>query len=468
LSGTARALLAAITLLALGLRLHGLTDQPLWFDEVNTICRADASSPIGVVTHDRWDVQAPLYDVFTWALVKVCGRGELAVRLPAAIVGAALVPATWLLTSEFFAGWIAAAIAALLVAVAPVLVAYGQEARPYALLALLTAVALHATARVVASGGERGVRRLALLGPLLLLTHYYGALVVASIAVHLALNHASWRERRRHVVLALAASVVVALAWAPIAVLQFRTRDYPSVYEPLDFRSALLALDAWSLEGAAAYAHDFGRCSFTLLIAAAFGVWLLLGRPKLRPRREFALLPLTLLLPLALAALLELAGKRTFTARNTILAAAPLAALVGGARGTVRPRWLAAAGVALLLFTSRRGYAAYADRPVHERPDFRSIARVLAEHADAPPLVHPDWVGRVVEYYAGMPWHSVAGGDSLEKTHAFARAHARLLFVAAYDHLSSPAPARAALAESHERRELFDFTGVQAELYAAR
>jgi len=274
-----RWLLVLCTLLALALRLHGLTDEPLWYDEILTFFRADAASPLGVLRNQLRDCQTPLHDLLTWFLVRACGDGEIVARLPAALFGAALVPAAWALARETF-GAGAAAVAGALAAVAPVLVAYGQEGRPYALFALLSALLLLAATRLARSGGERGHKLLAWCAPLILVTHYYGTLVLAAVLVHLAWNLGALRRRLGRLVVALLPALAAALVGSPVALWQLSGPSGAIVYQRPGARTLLAALDGWTLEGAAAAAGELDRCTFVQLGLAAAGALLLLARRR--------------------------------------------------------------------------------------------------------------------------------------------------------------------------------------------
>jgi 4-amino-4-deoxy-L-arabinose transferase-like glycosyltransferase len=258
-------------------RMRGLAGPSLWFDEINTLMRADASSPLGVVQNELRDVQAPLHDLLTWAVTRLFGDGEWATRLPAALFGAALVPATWALARATFGGIAPALVAAPLVAFAPVLVTYGREGRPYALFALLAALVLLAATRIVRSGGERGARLLAWSGPALLLTHYYGAPLLLAVALALLWHLGALRERLGRVVAAFLPAIAAGLLWSPIALWQFtRGIEWPP-YASMGGRELLAALDSWTLEGAAAYRGDLARCWWIEIALAAIGAWMLLA-----------------------------------------------------------------------------------------------------------------------------------------------------------------------------------------------
>jgi hypothetical protein len=251
--GSPRLAVWALTGLGLLLRLAGLGTQDLWFDEVNTLWRVSAGSLRAVVTRIAGDVQAPLYDLLAWAFTAGGSlTGATWVRLPSALLSAALVPVTAALARELGLRRRGQAIAAALVALAPFQVRFAQEARPYALLALLSGLLLLAAARVAASGGRRGLLLLAVTGPLLALVHYYGVLAWLAVAAALLLDAAACAGRLPRLLYALLPTVAGLLLWSPAALRQFRLRELNAVYAPLDARALLELLDAQGLHAALA------------------------------------------------------------------------------------------------------------------------------------------------------------------------------------------------------------------------
>src|SRR3954471_9327519 len=96
----------------------------------------------------------PLYYALAWAWTQLTGTGELGLRSLSALAGVATVPVAYLIGIEL-RGRRAGLVAAALVAVNPMLLWYSQEARAYALLALLCAVSLLYCARAMRSGARR-------------------------------------------------------------------------------------------------------------------------------------------------------------------------------------------------------------------------------------------------------------------------------------------------------------------------
>ena len=81
-----RVWLAAVLLLALGLRAYHLNTQSLWYDEAVT---AQVASQ-GISELTRWtadDIQPPLYYYAVAGWTRLAGRSEWALRFPSVFFG---------------------------------------------------------------------------------------------------------------------------------------------------------------------------------------------------------------------------------------------------------------------------------------------------------------------------------------------------------------------------------------------
>ena len=122
----------AIFLVALAVRLYGLTYHSLWFDEVmSTFWAAKPAGEIWRVGLSlAQDKHPPLYYLALHGWTALFGPGDVAVRSLGAIVGAlAVLPVYGI--GKTLGGVRAGAFAALLVALNPFLVWYSQEARMF-------------------------------------------------------------------------------------------------------------------------------------------------------------------------------------------------------------------------------------------------------------------------------------------------------------------------------------------------
>ena len=130
---------AAIGAIALGLRLHGLGDKPLWLDEVASLRRATATVS-GLIGDSLHGSHYPSYFLLLW-LVGQIGTSQFLLRLPSAVFGAIAASLTCAIGTRV-AGRRAGAIAGLLMAFSPFEVQLGQEARSYTLASCLILTAL--------------------------------------------------------------------------------------------------------------------------------------------------------------------------------------------------------------------------------------------------------------------------------------------------------------------------------------
>jgi mannosyltransferase len=209
--------LAALLAVAAAVRFIGIGAQSLWLDEVVTF--ELVSLPFGDTLSTIPDSESTpyLYYVLLWPWADVVGHGEAALRSLSAVFGVLTVAAIWAaarsLVSER-AGLVAAALAA----VNPFLVWYSQEARAYALLALLCAVSFWLFARALERGDGRSLAWWAIASALALATHYFAAFTIFPEAIALAVL----AGRTRAWALACGAIGLAAAALAPLAAEQRR------------------------------------------------------------------------------------------------------------------------------------------------------------------------------------------------------------------------------------------------------
>jgi mannosyltransferase len=130
--------LTAVVALAALLRLPTLGTRSLWLDE-----GYEYDVVRGSLGH-LWErivnreSTPPLSYVYEWLWTKAIGTSELALRLPFALLGIALVPLVYA-AARALAGHRAGLIAAALAACNPMLIWHAQDARSYTLLALFLA-----------------------------------------------------------------------------------------------------------------------------------------------------------------------------------------------------------------------------------------------------------------------------------------------------------------------------------------
>jgi len=150
-SGSAR-LTFVIVLLAAGLRFYQLGAQSLWYDEGNSAAMVGRGIA-QIVAAASGDIHPPFYYLLLAGWGALASKSELSLRLLSALFGVIAVAMMFALGKKLFDRRVAV-IAAALVALNPFQVYYGQEARMYMLVTLLSAASALLVAHVLTIPGE--------------------------------------------------------------------------------------------------------------------------------------------------------------------------------------------------------------------------------------------------------------------------------------------------------------------------
>jgi 4-amino-4-deoxy-L-arabinose transferase-like glycosyltransferase len=373
-------IVAGLTVLAATLRFATLGVQAYHHDEIVTASRVlrdgfwHAMEAVGFS-----ESAPPLYYVLAWVWTQLTGTGEVGLRSVSALAGVATVPVAYMLGAEL-RGSRAGVAAAALVAVNPMLLWYSQEARSYALLALLTTLAALYFVRALDRPSTAGRRDLVLWGAfsaLALATHYFAIFPIALEAGWLL-----WR-RRRAALAGLGIVLFAGLALAPLAIHQMSLGHA----EWIGGRS--LGHRVWEA-GVTFVVGETGDIvsrpetvlpAILPLLAVAAGLLLLGLRGDRSERRGgglmLALATVTVAGPLALA--LVAPGKDYVLARNLLPALVPL--LVAVAIGvTARRSGRTGMVLAAVLVAYSLGFCVWVSAsPAWQRPDWDTVASRLGE-----------------------------------------------------------------------------------------
>jgi mannosyltransferase len=374
--------LALVCAVGGALRVATLGTQSLWFDEAVTarLMRMDVHALLAAIPHS--ESSPPLYYVLAWLSSRLLGIGEVALRALPALLGTATIPAVWALGRRL-GGDRAGLAAAVLVAVNPMLVWFSQEARAYALLALLGALSALLWLRALELPRAGRLLGWGAVAALALATHYFAVFLVGPQALWLALRARTPRAR----VTALALPVVAAAALAPLA-LEQRSNDSAAFITRTALATRLTQIPKQFLVGYDAPLETLLAIAsaLALLVGAAGLVGLLAGRAGVSPQARADALRLAAITVAALAApaLLALAGEDHVVTRN-VLAALPLAAALAGAglaaAAAVAP-WPAAAATAAICLLWLVAVLGVAVDPALQRDDWRGAARALGTTGD--------------------------------------------------------------------------------------
>jgi mannosyltransferase len=370
-------IVAGLSALAAALRFATLGVQAYHHDEIVTasrVLRADFWHAMEAVGFS--ESAPPLYYALAWPWTQLTGTGEFGLRSLSALAGVATVPVAYLLGAEL-RGRRAGIVAAALVAVNPMLLWYSQEARGYALLALLTAVAALYFVRALRSGRPRDFTGWGIASALALATHYFAIFPLALEAGWLLWRHrrAAWRG--------LWIVLLVGLALAPLAIHQMSLGHA----EWIGGRS--LGHRLWEV-GVAFVVGETGDIvarpetvlpAVVPLLAVLAGLVLIAARGDRGERRAGGLMLAVAMacvaVPLTLA--LVAPGKDYLIARNLLPALVPL--LVAVAIGTtLRGARRAGAAVAAVLVAYSLGFCLWVNAsPALQRPEWNAVATRLGE-----------------------------------------------------------------------------------------
>jgi mannosyltransferase len=230
--GRAFAVVAGLMLLALALRLIGISRESAWWDEYSSLVHLNAPSLWAFLRDNRTYDPAtlPLYYAIEYLWSRAAGTATVVMRVPSLVMGIAIVPAVHALGARLFsrrAGLIAAAC----VAASPMHAFHAQGIRMYVLFTLLAVLSMHTFALVWGEG--RGWKRHAIVQLLLSWTHPFALLIPAVQGAAMA---AASLLRRRHstpsTVKPFAQMLrwggLTGLAWLPALAYLSTVRYYPA------------------------------------------------------------------------------------------------------------------------------------------------------------------------------------------------------------------------------------------------
>lgn len=423
-------IVAGLTLGAAALRFATLGAQSYHHDEVVTASRVLRSDFVHAMEAVGFSESAPpLYYALAWVWTQIGGTDELGLRSLSALAGVVTVPVAYLLGAELrdrCAGLLAAA----LVAVNPMLLWYSQEARDYALLVLLTALAALYFVRAlrrdvpgamhrygpVSPGTSTGRRDLVLWGvfsALALATHYFAVFPIALEAAWLLYR------RGRRTWAGLWIVVVTGLALTPLVVHQVSMGHAEWIGDrSLGHRlwEAGVTFVVGETGDVIARPETVFLPAVAPLLAMLAGLALLAARGGRKERRAggtmLALAAVTILAPLLLALLDP--GKDYVLARNLLPALVPL--LVAVALGlTLRAARRTGAIAAATLVVYSLGFCVWVGAsPAWQRPDWDAVAAKLGE-PEAPRAIVLWTLGA-----ASLRWYLSTGSYQVQPSDEYA------------------------------------------------
>jgi len=413
-----RAALVFLTLAAFALRVYGLGRQSFWLDEVDAITLA--GEPVGAQLRKLGSIgeNGPLYFLLFKGWIGLAGTSEFGARYLSALASTAAVPLIGALAYRLFRSAPAAVVAAVLAAASPYYVRYGQDAKMYALFALLAMLAqycllrgwLAPAASPPASGRGRAKQAAWWIGYLMstslaLYVHLFAALqIAANTLAGLALWRSHSLGRRGFAV----ATALLLVPYVPLAVWQWPllVRGGDVGFRPITLKDMVVTL----LEQLTWHVNPPPNRALLLTLVAllVFGAYragtdapaldgparttvMPIGTRRDRGTRVMTLIILSIWLVVPVALTFGVQGRvPVFRDRYLIPLVAPLLLLCAAA---VSPPWGwlgAVSGAAAAFLALGFGYG-LAHRPLN--PDFRAAAALV--RAEAAP---DDQVGFLAQY----------------------------------------------------------------------
>ncbi len=410
------ALLSAITLLGLGLRVARIDFQPLWFDEGYSIFFATRALP-ELFDRTALDIHPPLYYVLLQFWLNLSGSSAIAARLWSVCIGVAAIPVLYALARRLWRDSRVATISALLLALSPLHIYYSQEVRMYGLLLLMGLASTYFFARLLEQPSRLIGALYASVTAAALYTQYYAAFLIAFQILYIFMKRSDFHRRMICLWLAIGLLYLPWLVYAGLKLYVYVTSKVAiESYAALDPLTFLFQhLTAFSL-------GHLAELQWLALFAIPYSalVWLGLVRSKdstmpNSPRSHvFAsprlFLTLYLLIPLALGYLVNL--RYTFHPpryERLLLFAAPAFYLIA-ARG-IETLWarrarFGALALSAIALASGIALSDFYAAPRYAKDDYRPLIaqlQALAQSNDNFLAIYPWQIGYLETYYRGAP-----------------------------------------------------------------
>jgi mannosyltransferase len=384
-----RAALGGLLAVAAGVRFAAIGSQSLWLDEVVTgeLVKKPFGDMLSTIPHSE---STPyLYYVLLWPWAQVFGEGAAGLRSLSALFGVLTVAAVWAGARALVSDR-AALGAGALAALNPFLVWYSQEARAYALLALLCAVSFWCFARALRE--PRWLKWWAVASILALATHYFAAFTVVPEAIALAVV----AGRTRAWAIACAAIGLAALALAPLAATQRRGGGADWIAD-ISLGHRIAEIPKRFVAGE--FGNQLGYVFWPVLVCSLVALALLWTRSSAAERRggtiALAVGASGLIVPIAMAvATLDYVFARNLIGSLPVL----LVAFAAGLTGTHVGR-AGAAVLALVWALSLLALVRIATDDALQRDDWRSAAHALDDQRAGVIVVSPADEARTLRWY---------------------------------------------------------------------
>ena len=207
-------LLLAVLALAAFLRLFALGSESLWLDEAMSVSSSKTSLWSIAQTTASQDVHPPLYYFILHFWMLLFGQTETAIRSLSACLGIVSVFLMYKVGQELFDRK-TGLIAGFLMAISAFAIAYSQEARPYALMLMLTLLSFFLFARILKAEvkSKAHIVLYTLVNILLAYTHIFGLFIIGAQVLYFILFQRRYAGARLAFWGAQAVTVVAFSPW---------------------------------------------------------------------------------------------------------------------------------------------------------------------------------------------------------------------------------------------------------------
>lgn len=386
-----------LTLIGAALRLTSPGLGSLWRDEGRFLSTTELPGAADIVRFLHYhESHPPLFYLLMHWWRALAGPSEAAAKVPGVVVSLAAIPVVYLIGRRAF-GRGAALVAALIMAVAPGVVFWSVQIRPYALLSLLALWSCWRLWRVVERGGRPAAAGYVAATTAMLYTHNWALLIVGAQVLALlgALPSVPSADRARTIRRVAWPAGITALLYAPwLPALWYQTRHAGYPIAPDAFAGLrrlggiswiipaevlLLALAAVVLVVALVRRDAEGRSASRLLLGGVGPIALVLAVAGSRTTNLVLQEPLVALVPFAALALAD---------------AMVRAANAGWAVGVAGLGGLSAAALAI-------GWVAGASLAKSNARDVADLLTRLARPGDVVLVVPGEFGSAFYRYYGG-------------------------------------------------------------------
>jgi uncharacterized membrane protein len=363
--------------------------KPIWLDEAVSWDMA-SRPPADLAAKTAADIHPPLYYLVLSVWAGAFGDSLTGLRSLSAVATIGSAVLLYLLARRWLERG-TALFAAVAYAISPHTIYFAQEARMYALAALLVLAATVSYRRWLESGATRTADVIAygITAAAAMYTHYATALALAAIAAHLVFVYRpGWPAVLRWIAANLGAALIY-LPWMPTAAAQ--------IFRGQAWRQAVTLADLPRYAVEAVFQLEFGLYQFphfgvwpyafvaALAAAAIYGIVLALRRTAASRREQDWFLVLMVVAPLVLALFAQLrSGYLSLPRYLAYLLPFVVLLLARGLTTAFRPAAGAAAIVALagLQLPALRHYYAQPTRDYDPAPVIAFLQARLTESAD--------------------------------------------------------------------------------------